>query len=218
MKVIIVGGSGMIGKLVLTNCTNSDEVTEVISLVRKTTGQKHSKLSEFITSSFEDYSKIEGLFKGVSTAFFCLGVYTGQVQDDLFKKITVDYAVQFAKTLERQSPGATLCLLSGAGADKTEKSAASFARYKGMAENQIEKLNLAFFSFRPAYIYPVEPRKEPNIWYKVFRSLYPVLRLAGNKYSIKSTELANAMFNVGLKGSNTQILENQDILKCKTTV
>jgi uncharacterized protein YbjT (DUF2867 family) len=216
MKVIIAGGSGMIGKLVLTNCLNSDKVTEVISLVRKTTGQNHSKLTELTLSTFEDYSKIESRFRDITAAFFCLGVYTGQVPDDLFKKITVDYAVQFAQTLEKQSPGTTLCLLSGAGADRTEKSRTSFARYKGMAENQIAKLNLKFFSFRPGYIYPVELRKEPNIGYKIIKVLYPLLKLTGNKYSIKSTELANAMFNVGLKGADLQILENQDILKYKT--
>lgn len=215
MKVIITGSSGMVGKLVLTNCLNSDKVTEVISLVRKPTEQRHDKLTEIVITNFEDYSNKESLFKDISVAFFCLGVYTGQVPDDLFKKITVSYAVEFAKTLEKNSPQATLCLLSGAGADRTEKSKTSFARYKGMAENQVSELNLKFYSFRPAYIYPVEPRKEPNYGYRIIKVLYPVLKLLGDKYSIKSTELANAIFSVGLNGADKQILENQDILKYK---
>ena len=217
MKVIITGGSGMVGNLVLTNCLNSDKITEVRSLVRKPTGQKHKKLTEIVITNFEDYSAQENLFKDISAAFFCLGVYTGQVPDDLFKKITVNYAVEFAKTLEKNSPRATLCLLSGAGADKTEKSRTSFALYKGMAENQIAKLNLKFYSFRPAYIYPVDQRKEPNVAYKIIKVLYPIFKLLGDKYSIKSTELANAIFNIGLNGANKQILENQDILIFKNS-
>ena len=217
MKVIITGGSGMVGNLVLTNCLNSDKITEVRSLVRKPTGQKHKKLTEIVITNFEDYSAQENLFKDISAAFFCLGVYTGQVPDDLFKKITVNYAVEFAKTLEKNSPRATLCLLSGAGADKTEKSRTSFALYKGMAENQIAKLNLKFYSFRPAYIYPVDQRKEPNVGYKIIKVLYPIFKLLGDKYSIKSTELANAIFNIGLNGANKQILENQDILIFKNS-
>lgn len=157
----------------------------------------------------------ENLFKNVDTAFFCIGAYTGQVSDDLFKKITLDYAVEFAKILEKNNPKATLCLLSAAGADRTEKSKSAFARYKGIAENQIAKLNLKFYSFRPAYIYPVEARKEPNLFYKILKVMHPLLKLFGNKYSIKSTELANAMFNVGMNGADKQILENQDILKYK---
>ncbi|MDR2145486.1 MAG: hypothetical protein LBE91_03375 [Tannerella sp.] len=212
MNVIIAGSTGMIGKLVLANCLNSDKVTEVRSLVRKPSGQQHPKLTEIAVENFEDYSAHENLFKDISTAFFCLGVYTGQVHDDLFKKITVDYAAEFAKTLEKNSPMATICLLSGAGADMTEKSKTSFARYKGMAENKIKNMNLRFCSFRPGYIYPVEPREEPNFSYKMMRSLYPVILVLGKKYSIKSTELANAMFNVGINGADKQILENKDIL------
>ena len=212
MKVIIAGSTGMVGNLVLTNCLNSDKISEVRSLVRKPTGLKHVKLTEVIVRNFEDYNPHDNLFKDVSIGFFCVGVYTGQVSDEVFKKITVNYSVEFAKALERNSPNATLCLLSGAGADRTEKSKTAFARYKGMAENQISHLNLKFFSFRPAYIFPVEPRKEPNLGYGILRVLYPVLKIFGKKISIKSTELANAMVNVGLNGADKQILENEDIL------
>ena len=205
----------MIGNLVLTHCLNADKITEVRSLVRKPTGLTHKKLIEIVIENFEDFSTHEDLFKDVSAAFFCLGVYTGQVPDDLFKKITVNFAVEFAQTLKKNSPQATLCLLSGAGADRTEQSKTSFARYKGMAENQIAEMDLRFHSFRPAYIYPVEPRKEPNIAYKIIKALYPIFKLSGDKYSIQSTDLANAMFNVGLNGAAEQILENQDILKYK---
>lgn len=213
MRVIITGSSGMVGRLVLNNCLNSDKVTQVLSLVRKPTGQQHNKLTEIINTNFEDYSTQEKLFKDISVAFFCLGVYTGQVPDVVFKRITINYAVEFAKTLEKNSPQAIFCLLSGAGTDRTEKSKTPFARYKGMAENQIAKLNLKLYCFRPGYIYPVDTRKEPNVGYKIIKVLYPILKLLGDKYSIKSTELANAMFNVGLNGADKQILENQDILK-----
>ena len=205
----------MIGNLVLTHCLNAVKITEVRSLVRKPTGLTHKKLIEIVIENFEDFSTHEDLFKDVSAAFFCLGVYTGQVPDDVFKKITVNYAVEFAQTLKKNSPQATLCLLSGAGADSTEQSKTALARYKGMAENQIAEMNLKFYSFRPGYIYPVEPRKEPNIAYKIIKALYPIFKLSGDKYSIKSTDLANAMFNVGLNGAAEQILENQDILKYK---
>lgn len=215
MRIIITGSTGMIGNLVLTHCLNETEITEVISLVRKPTGQRHTKLTEVIVKDFEDYRTHNDLFNNIKVAFFCLGAYTGQVSDGLFKKITVNYAVEFAKALEKNSPGAILCLLSGAGADRAEKSKTSFARYKGMAENQISNLNLRFYCFRPAYIYPVKPRKEPNFGYAILRVLYPLLKLFGERYSITSTELAEAMFHVGLNGADKEILENRDILKYK---
>jgi uncharacterized protein YbjT (DUF2867 family) len=216
MKILITGGSGMIGKLVLNHCLHSETVTEVISFVRKATAQKHPKVTEIVLANFEDYSGYEELFRNVDAAFFCLGVYTGQVPDEQFKKITVNYPVAFAKALEKSSPGARFCLLSGAGADRTEKSKTSFARYKGMAENQIANLNLETYSFRPGYIYPSEPRKEPNVGYQIIKVLYPLVKLLGNRFSITSTQLADAIFEAGISGAHKEILENQDILKTKT--
>ncbi|WP_282162169.1 NAD-dependent epimerase/dehydratase family protein [Ulvibacterium marinum] len=97
MRIIITGSTGMIGNLVLTHCLNETEITEVISLVRKPTGQRHTKLTEVIVKDFEDYRTHNDLFNNIKVAFFCLGAYTGQVSDGLFKKITVNYAVEFAK-------------------------------------------------------------------------------------------------------------------------
>jgi uncharacterized protein YbjT (DUF2867 family) len=164
-------------------------------------------------TNFENYTDHTEVFKNIDAAFFCIGAYTGSLPNDDFKKITVDYAIALAKALSTQSPQAKYCLLSGAGADNTEKSRTAFAKYKGMAENQISKLNLAFYSFRPGYIYPVTKRKEPNFMYAAMRFLYPVVKLLGKKYSIKSTDLAQAMVNVAVNGSDKQCLENEDIIE-----
>lgn len=211
MKIIIAGGTGMIGGLILEHCLNSTEVYEVRSLVRKPTAREHSKLNEVVIENFEDYSNYADLFKNIDVAFFCIGVYTGQVPDPMFKRITVNYAVEFATALKLGSPKSTLCMLSGMGADRTEKSRTAFAKYKGMAENQISILNIKFHSIRPGYIYPVEPRKEPNLGYKFFRFIYPLTKLLGKGSSIKSSELALAMFKIGLNGAQTEIIENRDI-------
>jgi uncharacterized protein YbjT (DUF2867 family) len=215
MKVLITGASGMIGSLLLSRCLDSELITHVISFVRRPVKQQHPKLTEIILSDFENYSGQEDFFKHVSVAFFCLGVYTGEVPDEQFKKITVNYAVEFAGTLEEHSPGARFCLLSGAGADRTEKSKTSFARYKGLAEKRIANLDLEFYSFRPGYIYPSEPRKEPNVGYKIMKAIYPLVKILGKRFSITSAELADAMFAAGISGAHKEILENQDILKIK---
>jgi len=211
-NVLITGASGMVGNIILDHCLSSSKVNKVISLVRKKSDNTHSKLNEVIIEDFTDYDKHRDLFKHIDSAFFCIGVYTGSVSDKLFKEITVDYAVSFAKMLKENSPDVRLCLLSGAGADRTEKSKTSFALYKGMAENQIDKLGLKFYTFRPGYIYPVEPRKEPNLMYGIMRSLYPILRLLGSNFSIKSTELGKVMLEIGLNGTDKKILENKDLI------
>ena len=212
-NVLIAGASGMVGSIVLDHCLSSSKINKVTSLVRNKSNNSHPKLIEVTMEDFTDYHNHWDLFKNIDSAFFCIGVYTGSVSDKLFKEITVDYAVSFAKMLKENSPNAKLCLLSGAGADRTEKSKTSFALYKGIAENQIDKLGLEFYAFRPGYIYPVEPRKEPNLMYKIMRNLYPILRLLGENFSIKSTELGKVMFEIGINGTDKKILENKNLIQ-----
>jgi uncharacterized protein YbjT (DUF2867 family) len=213
MKAVIAGSTGMVGSLVLEQCIQSDLIDDIVTLVRRPSSFVLSeKVSELVVEDFETYANQEVSFVKVDIAFFCLGAYTGQVKDELFKKITYDYAVAFARMVKAHNPKARLCLLSGQGADRTEKSTTAFARYKGMAENAVADLLPNFHSFRPGYIYPVTPRKEPNFMYSLSRTLYPLFKLMGRNMSIKSTELAEAMFLVGLHGAKKEVLENADIL------
>ncbi len=211
-KVLIVGATGMIGSLVLKHCLEHPKVGSIVSISRKASQLTHAKLQEYLHDDFLNYENFANQFEHCDMAFFCIGVYTGQVTDARFKEITVDYAVAFAEQLKRSNPKARLCFLSGAGADRTEKSRTSFAKYKGMAENFLASSGLEFYSFRPAYIYPVNPRKEPNLMYTISRLLYPVIKLFGKNASIRSTELATAMVKVGFEGAPGSFLENREIL------
>ncbi len=213
-NIIITGATGMIGGLILDLCLASDKVQKVISLTRRTTDRSHAKLEEVVVEDFRDYSGKEHLFTDIDVAFFCIGVYTGAVPRGKFREITVDYAVEFGKMLKANAPKVTLCFLSGMGADRTEKTKTMFALDKGVAENQLSALDLgAFHTFRPGYIYPVTPRKEPNFSYVLSRKLYPILKMMGKKYSITSEQLAQGIFNVGMKGgTRKEELENEDIL------
>ena len=70
------------------------------------------------------------------------------------------------------------------------------------------------YLFRPAYIYPVEPRKEPNFSYRFLRGVYPVFRLLVPNQVIRADDLARAMVDVvvseaGQRGG--RVFENRDI-------
>ncbi|HEX5168779.1 MAG TPA: NAD-dependent epimerase/dehydratase family protein, partial [Cyclobacteriaceae bacterium] len=88
-RVLITGATGMIGNIILSHCVQSDEVSEVISLVRRRTDKQHPKLKEIVLSDFTDYSAIASSLRNIDVAYFCVGVYTGAVPDAEFKKITV---------------------------------------------------------------------------------------------------------------------------------
>ena len=159
--------------------------------------------------------KISDSLKGQDAALFCVGAYTGAVPDEQFKRITYDVTMAFARALREASPEAVFCFLSGMGADRTEKSRTAFARYKGMAENGLLEAGFPrVHVFRPGYIYPVTPREEPNLAYRVSRAIWPALRAVAPNMGISSVELAKGMVMGGLEGTGDHsdpILENRDI-------
>ena len=97
----------------------------------------------------------------------------------------------------------------------TGRSRIAFARYKGEAENSLVATGFPHvYLFRPGYIYPVEPRKEPNLGYRVLRTIYPVFRVLFPNQVIPADALAHAMVDVVVREpgeSGRSVLENRDI-------
>lgn len=212
-KILITGASGMVGSLILQYCLEDSKIDTIISLVREPSGQNNPKLKEIVCSSFTDYAHCQKEFKDVSVVYFCIGVYTGAVQRKAFRQITVDYPIALAKVVFKHSPKAHFCLLSGSGADRTEKSTMMFAQDKGVAENQLSAIGFSkFYTFRPGYIYPVTPRKEPNFTYRLARWLYPLLKAMGPSASITSEALAQAIFSIGQTSQDQEVFENKDMI------
>lgn len=212
-NVIITGASGMIGGLILDYCLQREDVKQVTSITRKKSGLSHPKLREVLHENFTDYSSITGYLQHQDICFFCIGVYTGQVPRAQFREITVNVTAAFAAALKTESPEAVFCFLSGQGADRSEKSKLMFALDKGIAENQLISLQFPQLAiFRPGYIYPVTPRKEPNLFYRIFRVLYkPLLSKVYPNIGLSSEELAKAMVYTGFNGGPQLIYENSDI-------
>jgi uncharacterized protein YbjT (DUF2867 family) len=155
------------------------------------------------------------VLSGQDASVFSLGAYTGAVSASELRTITVDYTIEFARVLHGSSPNAAFSFLSGSGADPTGRSRMPFARYKGEAEKAL--LGAGFphvYVFRPGYIYPVEPRKEPTFTYRLMRVIYPAFRVLFPNQVIPADDLAHAMVDVALRGAEGargRVFENRDI-------
>jgi len=55
MKVIITGATGMVGKGVLIECLESNVITEVLSISRRSLNMNHPKLKELIHKDFSEF-------------------------------------------------------------------------------------------------------------------------------------------------------------------
>jgi len=214
-RLVIVGATGMVGGYALRYALDHPAVESVTAIVRKKLDISHPKLREVVHRDFADCSALAETLSAQDAAISCLGAYTGAVSDAELRTVTVDYPIEFARVLHASSPGAAFSFLSGSGADPTERSRMPFARYKGKAENALLAAGFPHvYIFRPAYIYPVEPRKEPNFTYRLLRRIYPVFRVLFPNQVIRADDLARAMVaavvdETGQRGG--PVFENRDI-------
>jgi hypothetical protein len=204
----------MVGSHVLKLALASEEVSKVIVYSRSSVDFEHEKMEEYLSPIFTQFPvDLLAQMDNVDHILFCVGVYTGAVKRDLFREITVDYPVELARKHLEVNPKGSFTLLSGQGADRSEKSRMMFAEDKGAAENLLSTMYAGtFYTFRPGYIYPVEKREEPNFSYKLSRILYPLLKHLGPKFSITSYQLAEGIFTSAVRTPDQEILENHEIL------
>ena len=214
-RLVILGATGMVGGYALRYALDQPTVGSVTAISRRTLGISHPKLRQVLHQDFGDCSALAGALSDQDAAIFCLGAYTGAVSDVQLRAVTVGYVIEFSRVLRASSPDAAFSFLSGSGADPTGKSRMSFARYKGEAENALVASGFPrLYILRPAYIYPVEPRKEPNLSYRILRRVYPVFRTLFPNQVIRADDLAHVMVNLVVTRTGvapSQIFENRDI-------
>jgi uncharacterized protein YbjT (DUF2867 family) len=214
-RLVIVGATGMVGGYALRYALGHPAVGRVTVIGRRTLDISHPKLTEVLHRDFGDCSAVAGALSGQDAAVFCLGTYTGSVSDVELRTITAGYTIEFARVLRTSSPTAAFSFLSGSGADPTGRSRMAFARYKGEAEKALLASGFpCVYIFRPAYIYPVQPRKEPSLSYRLLRTIYPAFRVLFPDQVIRSDDLARAMVDVVVRVGQeprSLVFENRDI-------
>ena len=215
----------MVGGYALRYALDNSAVKSVTSIGRKKLGISHPKLKEVLHQNFADCSPLADILSDQDAVVYCLGTYNGSVSDAELRTITADYTIEFARVLHESSPHAAFSFLSGSGADQSGRSRLAFARYKGQAEKALLAAGFSrVYLFRPAYIYPVEPRKEPNFSYRLMRTVYPVFRTLFPNQVIRADDLAWAMVDVIMRQTQERqgpvlenlvlenlVLENRDI-------
>jgi uncharacterized protein YbjT (DUF2867 family) len=214
-SLVVMGATGMVGGYALRHALDNLEVKSVTSIGRKKLGISHPKLKEVLHQNFADCSPLASVLSNQDAVVYCLGTYTGSVSDEQLRVITADFTIEFARVFRDRSPDAAFSFLSGSGADPTGRSRLAFARYKGQAEKALLAAGFPrVYLFRPAYIYPVQPRQEPNFTYRMIRALYPVFRLLFPNQVIRADDLGWAMVDVVLGQTRERqglVFENRDI-------
>jgi uncharacterized protein YbjT (DUF2867 family) len=214
MKVILFGGTGMVGQGVLRECIADFAVEQVMLVVRRPAGVSSPKVAELVHEDFFDWAGAEDHFAGFDACFFCLGVSAIGMTEAEYRKTTYDLTLGVAEMLARVGSLKTFVYVSGQGTNASGRQ--MWARVKGATENALIAMPFPqVFCFRPGYIQPLHGIRSKVGWYNgiyaVLSWAYPLLRRIAPGMLTSTEELGRAMLAVTCKGYPKRILETADI-------
>jgi len=213
INAIITGTTGMVGEGVLMESLLHPDVEKVLVINRRSCGVTHPKLTEILHADFLDLSQVSEKLVGYNACFFCLGVSSVGMKEDVYYSTTYTLTMHMAEILSGQNPELTFCYISGAGTDSTEKGRLNWARVKGKTENDLMRLPFKkVFAFRPGFMLPEKGARNVKGYYAIFRVLYPVLRALFPGFVSTLKEVGIAMINSVIYGYEKSVLEVKDIL------
>jgi hypothetical protein len=187
----------------------------VLVVGRNPCGVAHAKVREILRKDFFDFSDMQSALTGYDACFFTLGVTSVGKTEAEYYRLTYDVTIAAARVIAEVNPGLTFCYVTGEGADSTEKGRSMWARVKGKTENDLFKMNLKAFAFRPGYIQPMKGVRSKTAWYQafynVFGMLYPLTRRLLPTHVTSTENVGRAMIRVAASGYASRILENANI-------
>lgn len=217
-KVIITGATGMVGKGIMLECLDHNEISEVLVIGRNPIGIEHPKLKELVHADFSGFSNEKNNLAGYDACFFSLGISAAGLNEEQYTKITHGYTLALAKVLFELNPAMTFNYVSGQGTDSSEKGRVMWARVKGKTEKHL--LNMGFkqaFMFRPGAIIPLRGikshTKSYQFMYDYFMWLVKLIKAISPNSVVNTTQIGLAMINSLIKGYDKKVLTPKDIIE-----
>ncbi|MEJ7806044.1 MAG: NAD-dependent epimerase/dehydratase family protein [Telluria sp.] len=216
MKVLIFGGTGMVGQAVLREALAAPDVELVQTIGRAPTGHKHARLREVVHAEMWHYEGIQAELSDFDACFFCIGQTSSGMAEKAYTHLTYDMTLAAAEALVRLNPRMVFVYVSGAGADSSETSRTMWERVRGKTENALLKLPFrGVYIFRPGMIQPLDGIKSKTAAYRIFYTLtapfLPLLRSALPRHVLTTRQVGQAMLAVVRSGAQKRVLESADI-------
>jgi len=159
MKAIVIGSTGMVGTQLINQLVDSEDYSEVISLVRRKSEMVHPKLNEIVVD-FDRPEQWSGIVTG-DVLFSTMGttLATAGSKENQYK---VDFTYQYQTAVAAQKNGVKACVLvSSAGA--SVKSAVFYSKMKGELDEAVAKLGFEqLVILRPGQLWGDRKTKRPS--------------------------------------------------------
>ena len=212
MKLILFGATGMVGAGALREALADPEITDVVSVGRRSCGVKHPKLRELLLPDLFDFAAVETQLRGWDAAIWAVGISSIGLDESAYAKVTEELTLVWARALLRLNRDFSFCYCSAAGAGGNTM----WARVRRRVEEEIQALPFRHSGcVRPGFIQPGPGIRSTVRLYQtlivVFRPLFPLLVRALPSWATTSERLGRAMLRVVQGRADRFILESADI-------
>lgn len=212
-KIVVLGYTGAVGKLLLLELIQSDRVREIVCIGRSEPHVSHHKIA-FVKTDLEAITDSLEHFNNTDCVISCLGTTLKKAgSPEAFRKVDYTYIVNAANA-------AYLCgvrnfvLVSSVGADPKAK--VLYSRTKGETEQALIKIGFKHLSiFQPSIL--VGPRSDfrfgEQIGIGLAKLIDPIMVGSLSKYRLTKMEhLVKAMVAILFKAEEgTEYYSSQDI-------
>ena len=192
----MVGGNGLIGKTLVNQLIESNDCSEVYSLVRKRFPPPHDKMRQMVIKDYTDTDPLRHVLEGFDVMFVAVGTTMAKVNNDLqeYRQVDVNIPVLAAQAALAEGTQ-TLIVISSVGANPNSSNA--YLKIKGEMEQAVAAIGIPRIVFmRPSVFLNErsEKRKGELLLQSVMAFLKPIMLGVFSKYRpIRAHELAEAM-------------------------
>jgi len=215
VKILVFGGSGLIGDGIIKECLRAGDVTEIVAVGRSPLALHHQKLRTIVHGDFLDFTSIANEM-AADACFWALGASSVGMEQADYERVTFGYTTAAARTLAATNPAMTFVYISGAGTDSSERGRSRWARIKGRTENAILTAFPNGYALRPGLVLPVNGSRSRTAIYRwISSALTPIGPLLQRWFpgSVTTTaEIGQTTLQLARHGHPRRVLENRDIV------
>ncbi len=216
--VMVFGATGSAGDGLLKAAMADSQVEKIYAVTRRLSprleaGQASGRVEVIMHEDFSDYSSISEQLTDVNTVMWGLGASSVGMDPELYRRIHVDFPVNFVKTwlAARQQGPMAFHFITGMGTGENESQ--QWARDKAYTERYTAELaegtGLRSFGHRSAWIRPTDENANAIIYIGelLMRPGYGVVR---------SLDLGRAMLEISARVDelpNGSLIDNRDAIE-----
>lgn len=213
MRILVTGGTGLVGQGVLVEALADARVANVGVLGRRPLAHPDARVEDIVVAGFDHLAPVLDRLAPWDACFYCAGAPPVGTPQARYLHVTRELTLQVAQAYARRNPQGRFLYISGAHADPGSRFIP--LRIKGETEDALRALPVTTVMLRPGGIRPAHGERSPHAWMRPFYAVAaPLMGLGVQALPGLMTSTANvgrAMLALATIPDPPAVVENADI-------